>query len=41
MLFNVFLLQTLLAYIMPINNHKTHVHLHLEKFNANLNLYHI
>lgn len=41
MLFNVFLLQTLLAYIMPINNHKTHVHLHLEKFNADLNLYHI
>ena len=41
MLFNVFLLHTLLAYIMPINNHKTHVHLHLEKFNAEFNLYHI
>ena len=41
MLLYVFLLHTLLAYIMPINNHKTHVHLHLEKFNADLNLYHI
>ena len=41
MLFNVFLLHTLLAYIVPINNHKTHVHLHLEKFNNEFNLYHI
>jgi len=30
-----------LAYIMPSNNLKTHVHLHLEKFNNDLNLYHI
>jgi len=26
---------------IPINNHKTQVHLHLEKFNTKLNLYHI
>lgn len=41
MLFNLFLLHTLLAYVVPINNHKTQVHLHLEKFNNDLNLYHI
>ena len=41
MLLYVFLLHILLAYIMPINNHKTHVHLHLEKFNNEFNLYHI
>ena len=41
MLFYVFLLHTLLAYVVPINTHKTQVHLHLEKFNNDLNLYHI
>ena len=37
----VLIIQILLAYIVPINNHKTQVHLHLEKFNNELNLYHI
>jgi len=35
------LIQTLLSYIMPTYNPKTQVHLHLEKFNNELNLYHI
>jgi hypothetical protein len=35
------LIQTLFSYIMPTNNPKTLVHLHLEKFNNELNLYHI
>lgn len=37
----VLIIQILLAYVVPINNHKTQVHLHLEKFNNELNLYHI
>ena len=41
MLYFVLIIQTFLSYIVPINNHKTQVHLHLEKFNADLNLYHI
>jgi len=45
MLYFVLIIQTLLAYIVPINNIKTSpnldVHLHLEKFNDQLNLYHI
>jgi len=35
------LIQTLFSYIVPTNNPKTLVHLHLEKFNNDLNLYHI
>jgi len=35
------LIQTLFSYIVPIYNPKTQVHLHLEKFNNDLNLYHI
>jgi hypothetical protein len=35
------LIQTLFSYIIPTNNPKTLVHLHLEKFNNDLNLYHI
>ena len=35
------LIQTLLSYIIPTYNPKTQVHLHLEKFNNELNLYHI
>jgi hypothetical protein len=35
------LIQTLFSYIVPTNNPKTLVHLHLEKFNNELNLYHI
>jgi len=35
------LIQTLLSYIVPTYNPKTQVHLHLEKFNNELNLYHI
>ena len=34
-------LQNTYFFNIPINNHKTQVHLHLEKFNTNLNLYHI
>ena len=41
MLYFVLIIQTFLSYIVPINNHKTQVHLHLEKFNNELNLYHI
>ena len=35
------LIQTIFSYIMPTYNPKTQVHLHLEKFNNELNLYHI
>jgi len=35
------LIQTLFSYIVPTYNPKTQVHLHLEKFNNDLNLYHI
>ena len=35
------LIQTLFSYIVPTYNPKTQVHLHLEKFNNELNLYHI
>jgi hypothetical protein len=35
------LIQTFLSYIVPTYNPKTQVHLHLEKFNNELNLYHI
>ena len=41
MLTLVLFIQTFLSYIMPTNNPKTQVHLHLEKFNNELNLYHI
>ena len=41
MLTLLLLIQTLFSYIMPKNNPKTQVHLHLEKFNNELNLYHI
>ena len=41
MLALVLLIQTLLSYVMPTNTPKTQVHLHLEKFNNELNLYHI
>ena len=41
MLTLLLLIQTLFSYIMPTNNPKTQVHLHLEKFNNELNLYHI
>ena len=41
MLTLVLLIQTFLSYVMPTNNPKTQVHLHLEKFNNELNLYHI
>jgi len=41
MLVLVLLIQTLFSYIMPTNNPKTQVHLHLEKFNNEFNLYHI
>ena len=41
MLTLLLLIQTLLSYIVPTNNPKTQVHLHLEKFNNELNLYHI
>ena len=41
MLTLLLLIQTLLSYIVPTNNPKTQVHLHLEKFNNDLNLYHI
>ena len=41
MLYILVIIQTLLSYIVPINNLKTQVHLHLEKFNEELNLYHI
>ena len=41
MLTLVLLIQILFSYIMPTNNQKTQVHLHLEKFNNELNLYHI
>ena len=41
MLTLLLLIQTLFSYIVPINNPKTQVHLHLEKFNNELNLYHI
>jgi len=41
MLYILVIIQTLLSYIVPINNLKTQVHLHLEKFNNDLNLYHI
>lgn len=41
MLVLVLLIQTLFSYIVPTNNPKTQVHLHLEKFNNDLNLYHI
>jgi hypothetical protein len=33
------LIQTIFSYIMPTYNPKTQVHLHLEKFNNELNLY--
>jgi hypothetical protein len=35
------LIQTLFSFIVPTYNPKTQVHLHLEKFNNELNLYHI
>jgi len=35
------LIQTIFSYIVPTYNPKTQVHLHLEKFNNELNLYHI
>jgi hypothetical protein len=35
------LIQTLFSYIVPTYNPKTQVHLHLEKFNNEFNLYHI
>ena len=41
MLYYVVIIHILLAYIVPVNNIKTQVHLHLEKFNNELNLYHI
>ena len=41
MLALVLFIQTFLSYVMPTNNPKTQVHLHLEKFNNDLNLYHI
>jgi hypothetical protein len=44
MLYFVLIIQTLLAYIVPINikpSPNLDVHLHLEKFNEDLNLYHI
>ena len=41
MLALVLLIQTFLSYVMPTNTPKTQVHLHLEKFNNELNLYHI
>ena len=41
MLTLVLLIQTLFSYIVPTNTPKTQVHLHLEKFNNELNLYHI
>lgn len=41
MLTLVLFIQTFLSYVMPTNNPKTQVHLHLEKFNNDLNLYHI
>ena len=41
MLTLVLLIQTFLSYVMPTNTPKTQVHLHLEKFNNELNLYHI
>ena len=41
MLYFVLIIQTFLSYIVPTNNPKTQVHLHLEKFNNDLNLYHI
>ena len=41
MLYFVLIIQTFLSYIVPTNNPKTQVHLHLEKFNNELNLYHI
>ena len=41
MLVLVLLIQTLFSYIVPAYNPKTQVHLHLEKFNNDLNLYHI
>lgn len=39
LLFSYF--QNTYLFNIPINNHKTQVHLHLEKFNTKLNLYHI
>lgn len=41
MLVVIVIIQSLLTYIVPINNPKTQVHLHLEKFNNDFNLYHI
>lgn len=41
MLTLLLLIQTLFSYIVPTYNPKTQVHLHLEKFNNELNLYHI
>jgi len=41
MLYYVVIIHIFLAYIVPVNNIKTQVHLHLEKFNNDLNLYHI
>ena len=41
MLVVIVIIQSLLTYIVPINNQKTQVHLHLEKFNNDFNLYHI
>ena len=41
MLTLVLLIQTFLSYVMPTNNPKTQVHLHLEKFNNEFNLYNI
>jgi hypothetical protein len=41
MLVVIVIIQSLLTYIVPINNPKTQVHLHLEKFNTDFNLYHI
>ena len=41
MLTLLLLIQTLFSYIVPAYNPKTQVHLHLEKFNNELNLYHI
>jgi len=35
------LIQTIFSYILPTYNPRTQVHLHLEKFNNELNLYHI
>ena len=41
MLVVIVIIQSLLTYIVPINYPKTQVHLHLEKFNNDFNLYHI